>query len=209
METLQMRFTMALLAALAASPASVLAADAAITVYGGYRSGGGFTDAYTNEAIDLDASGAFAASLDLAMDASRQLRLFVSRQGSRLAVATPGSPAASLDGRSMAVTYVHVGGTNFFTGPIGPGSYVVGGLGATRFSPAISGFSATWRPSMHVGVGYQLPLSANLALRFEARAYLTLVNSEGGLFCSGGCVVSIRGDSFTQVDAQIGLSMVF
>ena len=86
---------------------------------------------------------------------------------------------------------------------------MVGGLGATLFSPGTNGFSSEWRPSMNVGLGYQWPLGGRLALRAEARWYVTLVNSQGGLFCSGGCVIRVSGDTFTQGDAQLGLSLEF
>ncbi|MFO1301138.1 MAG: hypothetical protein U1F17_12300 [Burkholderiaceae bacterium] len=52
-------------------------------------------------------------------------------------------------------------------------------------------------------------LGERVALRVEVRGYVTLVDSQGGLFCSGGCVVSIRGDTFTQGEALIGLSVSF
>lgn len=205
-----MRFRMILAAALAAAPAAALAAEGAVTVYGGYRAGGGFTDDATGRSIDVKNSGTFAASIDLPIDASRQVQVFVSHQKSKFdAGGPPGSPVAALTGQSMSVTHFHLGGTNFFDGRIGHGPYVVGGLGATLFDPGVNGYSSEWRPSISVGVGYQWPLGERLALRVEARGYVVLVNSSGGLFCSGGCVVTIRGDSFTQADAQVGLSLRF
>lgn len=205
-----MRLSMSLAAALVAAPAAAIAADDALTVYGGYRGGGSFTDVGTHQPIDVKRAGSVAASVDFAIDASRQVQLLFAHQKSKFEVgAAPGTPASGLNGQSMSVTYFHLGGTNFFDGPIGRGPYVVGGLGATLFSPGTNGFSSAWRPSMNVGFGYQWPLGERLALRVEARWYVTLVNSEGGLFCSGGCVLRIRGDTFTQGDAQIGLSLGF
>jgi hypothetical protein len=186
------------------------AAGNAVTLYGGYRGGGGFTAQATGQALDLESSGTVSASLDFAMDASRQYQLFVSYQDSKIPNFT-GSGGASASGQSlpMSVTYLHVGGTNFFDGPIGKGPYVVGGFGATLFQPSMSGYSSEWRPSMNIGIGYQWPLGESLALRVEARGYLTLINSESSLFCSGGCVVNIKGDAFTQGEALIGLSARF
>jgi hypothetical protein len=45
-----------------------------------------------------------------------------------------------------------------------------------------------------------------VALRFEARGYATLINSSGGMFCSGGCTISIKGETVTQGDVQLGVS---
>jgi len=48
-----------------------------------------------------------------------------------------------------------------------------------------------------------------VSLRFEVRGYVTLIDSDSDLFCSGGCVVRIQGDTFTQGEALIGLSARF
>jgi hypothetical protein len=196
--------------AAAATPSAATAADNAVpgsafTVYGGYRGGGGFTDAGTEQAMDLEGSGAFGLALDLPLDGARQYQIFLSRQGTRLN-AGAASPGETL---SMSVTYLHIGGTSFIEGTAGRGPYVVGGLGATVFSPGASGYSNEVRASANVGVGYQWPLGERMAIRVEARGYLTLVNSSGGLFCSGGCVVSVKGDIFTQGEALIGLTARF
>lgn len=204
-----MRPKLILAAALAVAPVAA-AAEGAVTVYGGYRSGGGFADATTGQSIDLKDSGTVAASVDIPIDPSRQVQVFVSHQSSRFeAGVAPGSSVPGLSGQSVSVTHFHLGGTNFFDGQIGRGPYVVGGLGATLFSPGTSGYSSEWRPSISIGIGYQWPLGDRLALRVEARGYVVLVNSEGGLFCSGGCVITVKGDTFTQGEAQVGLSLRF
>jgi hypothetical protein len=194
-----------------AMPVAAAAADNAVTVYGGYRGGGGFTDVSTGQSLNLEDSGAIAASLDFAMDASRQYQFFVSYQDTKIqnVPTTTGGAAASGNSLPTSVTYFHVGGTNFFAGQIGKGGYVVGGIGATLFQPSQSGYSSEWRPSMNIGLGYQWPLGEQVALRAEVRGYVTLVNSDGQFFCSGGCVVSIKGDAFTQGEALIGLSARF
>ena len=105
--------------------------------------------------------------------------------------------------------YFHVGGINYFEGPIGQGPYLVGGLGATLFEPGSSGYSNELRPSLNLGIGYQLALGGDLALRVEARGYATLFNSTGGVFCSVGCVFKIKADAVAQAEAQLGLSYRF
>jgi len=205
-----MRTSSILALALAVAPAAAIAAGGGVTLYGGYRGGGGFSDATTGQSIDVKGSGTVAGSIDFPLDASRQVQFYISHQNSEFeAVSLPGTPVSGLNGQSMSVTYFHLGGTVFATGQVGHGPYAVGGLGATLFNPGGSGYSSEWRPSMNIGFGYHWPVSRNVALRFEARGYLTLVNSEGGLFCSGGCIVTIKGDSFAQGDAQIGLSLRF
>lgn len=185
------------------------ARDNAITLYGGYRDGGGFADADSGRSLDLDGSGTGAIAIDTALDASRQLQWYLSQQKTTLSVAQPTAPGAPVSALPMTVTYLHVGGTYFFEGPIGRGPYVVGGLGATLFRPGLSGYSDELRGSLNLGVGYQLPLGEHVALRLEARGYFTAINSSGGLFCSGGCVVHIKADGVTQGELQFGLSFLY
>lgn len=189
-----------------ALPAVAAAKESALTVYGGFRDGGSFTDADTGQKLSLDSSATGSLALDIGLDASRQLQFFVSYQPTDLTL--QGTSSAAGDELGMSVTYLHVGGTSFFTGAVGKGPYVVGGLGATVFDPD-GAYDTEVRASLNLGLGYQVPLGKKFAVRFEARGYATLVNSSGGLFCSGGCVISIEGDVVTQGEAMLGLSARF
>ncbi|HEX4585076.1 MAG TPA: hypothetical protein VH183_09615 [Burkholderiaceae bacterium] len=200
------------LGALAAAPQTAHKENV-VTLYAGYRDGGSFTDATSGQTLRIDGSSAWAVSYDRELDGSRQLQLYVSYQSTHLeldqsAAANPlaGTLPAPLP---MKVIYVHIGGTNFVDGPIGRGPYLVGGLGVTLFEPGSSGYSDELRPSLNLGIGYQVPLGGNVALRVEARGYATLVKSSGGLFCSGGCVFKIKADAVAQGEVQLGLSYGF
>ena len=187
----------------------------AFTLYAGYRDGGRFTDITTGSKLPIEASGVGALSLDFALDpeAGTQLQIYVSRQSSQVdaRLATqPSPPAAPLPAKfPMSVTYAHIGGTIFPSQRIGQGTYLVGGLGATLFEPDLQGLANELRPSLSLGIGYQLPFGERVALRFEARGYATLVNSNSALFCSGGCVVSIKGDTITQGDVLLGVTFTY
>lgn len=54
-----------------------------------------------------------------------------------------------------------------------------------------------------------IPLARHVAIKLEARGFATLVNSSGGFFCSGGCVVQIKGETMTQGEVMAGLSARF
>lgn len=193
-------------ALLMALPAIAAEKDYAVTVYAGYRGGGSFTNADTEQSLKLDASGAVSLALDMPLDASRQYQIFVSHQRTHLSLDR--TSFAGGNRLAMDITYLHIGGTNFYDGEVGRGPYFVGGLGATLFNPA-AGYSSELYPSINVGFGYQWPLGDTLAVRVEARGYATLVNSSGGVFCSGGCVVSIKGDTVSQGEVMLGLSSRF
>ena len=176
-----------------------------VTAYGGYRFSGGFTDVNTGKTWQLTEGPSFALAADFGIDRQTQWEIFISHRNSALS-ASGFSPVA--DNIGLGITYYHVGGT-YFVEQIGRGVYVVGGLGLTHFDPNASGLGSEVRGSLNLGVGYMVPLGESVALKLEGRGYATFVNSSGGFFCSGGCVVQIKGDFITQGEALLGLSVRF
>ena len=174
-----------------------------ITLHAGYAASEGIDNVNANESARVDSGPTFSLALDLGFDASRQTQILFLQQSTTL---DPRGGVAPFD---IDVRYLHLGGTYFFEGAVGQGPYVVGGFGATFFSPSLNGLSSETRASVNLGFGYLWPLSSALALRAEARAFFTLLNSSGGFLCSGGCVVTLSGDSFTQGIAMLGLSARF
>ncbi len=210
-----MKLTRHLRIALAAAlggllPALPAAAQNALTFYGGYVGGGSFEQTGNNSATaDLSSGAAGAVSIDWALDSARNVQLFASGQRSTLQLPPGSVTAGSPTSVSMNIGYLHFGGSNFFEGTAGRGGYVAGGLGATFMSPSLDGLSSEVRPSMSLALGYEQPLAPSLALRMELRGYVTLINSSGGFFCSGGCVVALKGDALVQGEALLGLSLRF
>jgi hypothetical protein len=187
--------------------ASASSAQGVLTLYGGARAGGEFTNQSAGDtAIKLDSGAAGALSFDWTLADGRQAQAFYSFQRSAL----PGSALNQASDVAVNISYLHLGGRVFFEGiHVADGAYLVGGLGITHLSPGLGGLSSEVRPSLNLGLGYQWMLSRQVALRGELRGYATLINSSGGFFCSGGCVVSIRGDTMTQVEGLLGLSFAF
>jgi hypothetical protein len=177
-----------------------------LTVYGGYRFGGGFTDVNTGKTWELTDGPAYAVAADFAIDRRTQWEVFISHRSSTLK-ASGFSPAA--DNIGIGITYYHVGGTYFFDQGVGKGGYVVGGVGLTNFSPSLAGLTSETRFSLNLGVGYMVPLAKYVALKIEGRGYATLIDSSGGFFCSGGCVVQIKGTTFTQAEVLAGITARF
>lgn len=191
---------------MSAVPAAAQGMPAALTVYGGARGGGEFIDqARADATVRLDSGAAFSLSIDWPLGDGRPGQVFASWQRSALPGAAGGGQELPVD-----LAYLHLGGRAFFDGPAATrGGYLVGGLGLTYLSPGLDGLKSEVRPSINLGIGFEWPLARQLALRAELRSYFTLVNSNGGFFCSGGCVVAIRGDLLTQAEALLGLSVAF
>lgn len=185
-------------------------AQNALTLYGGYAWGGSFEQTGSSGGTaDLAGSGAGAVSIDWALDGARNVQLFGSGQRTTLQLPAGSVATGSPTSLSMSLYYLHFGGSNFFEGTAGRGGYVAGGLGATFMSPSLSGLSSEVRPSGSLALGYEHAFTPSLALRAELRGYATLINSSGGFFCSGGCVVALKGDALLQGEALLGLSLRF
>lgn len=193
--------------ALIVSPTA--SAENGLTVFGGWRAGGGLEDTTTGRGVSMRETGAVSVALDLDYEESTQIQIFGSYQNTSLSVTQTGQPAGTTSRMPLKVVYLHLGGTSFFTGPVGRGPYVVGGIGVTVLSPGLDGLSSETQPSINLGIGYLLPVSGSLALRFEGRGYFTLIDSSGGVFCSGGCVVSISGQVLSQGELMAGLTWRF
>jgi len=188
-----------------AQSGAVSAAENNFTVYGGYRFGGGFTDVTTGKTWELTEGPSFAVAADFGIDRRTQWELFISHRSSALK-ASGFAPVA--DNIGLGITYYHLGGT-YFGEEVGRGVYAVGGLGVTNFSPQEAGLSSETRFSLNLGVGYMIPVAKHVAVKLEARGFATLVNSSGGFFCSGGCVVQIQGTTFVQGELLAGIAARF
>lgn len=174
-----------------------------VTLYGGYRAGGTFTETTTEQEVRVGSFASIALAVDIALEPGKQVQLFYSRQKTDL---SSGAFLVSTNSIPLTIEYYHIGGTAFFQA-ISNGPYVVGGIGATVFRPEGPGLTSETKPSMNLGFGYMLPLGRDFGARFEARGYATLIESTGGLFCSNNsCLVSIKGTTLYQAEALVGLT---
>lgn len=176
-----------------------------VTVYGGYRFGGTLTEATTDATIDLKSDSSFALAVDIGLDRQTQLQLFYSQQNTAL---TSGAFSPQVNNFGLKLHNYHIGGT-YFIEEVGKGLYVVGGIGATTAKPDLAGLNSETFFSGNLGIGWMVPLGRHVGLRFEARGYGILINNNSAMFCSGGCVVSIKGDALYQGEALVGLSIRF
>jgi hypothetical protein len=197
--------------------ATLLAAPAALcdelplvqaAVHAGYRAGGNLEDATTGGSRDLDDGASFALALELRYGKGddRFVQLWYSRQPSGV-----DDGSAQLD---VTVEYLHLGGTV----PIGDNDrfrgYLAAGIGATRFAPSGAAASDLTRFSGSLGFGIAVPVSRRAAFRFEARGYVTLVDSDTSIFCrsddgSGFCRIVASGSTIVQGELLAGFAVGF
>jgi opacity protein-like surface antigen len=197
------------LAAVLAAPAVHAAEQPTFRIVpqAGYRFGGSLEDADTGAGRDLQGAAAFGLALELRYgDDNRWLQLWYSRQPTEVA-----APDARFD---VDVDYLHVGGTAPIDDTGKVQSYVSAGIGAARFSPSGEGLASDTRFSGSLGLGVMVPFSERIALRVEARAYLTLVDADTSFFCrtdngEGRCAIVASGSSLFQAELLAGISVGF
>jgi hypothetical protein len=184
-------------------------ADTGLVLQGAARAGSGFRSANGgDESLQLRSGAAASLAFEWGYDDHRLWQLYLSQQRTRLALGPAAAPGTARD-LPLQLTHLHIGGVNYFDGPVGPGPYVLGGLGFTQLSPQLPGTSTRTRPSMNLGIGHESAITKALALRLELRVHLVLIRSEGAFFCSGGCTLAVRGDTLTQAEAAVGLRLGF
>jgi len=197
--------------------ATLLAAPAAladelplvqVAAHAGYRAGGSLEDSVSGDDRDLDDGASFALALELryGKGEDRYLQLWYSRQGS----------GVDDDGgkRKVDVEYLHFGGTVPFGESDRAQGYLAMGIGATCFSPTGAGSRDLTRFSGSLGLGVAMPLSERVALRLEARGYLSLVDSNAAIFCrsddgSGFCRIIASGSTIFQAELLAGFAVSF
>jgi opacity protein-like surface antigen len=182
-----------------------------VTPFVGYRFGGNFdvdVGGTARQSVDLDDHGSFALALDLRRDEESQYELLYSRQETNL---EPGSPLGPL---GIDVEYLHIGGTLDVDQEMLLKPYIVGTLGLTRFSPEPGSGSDNTRFSVSFGGGLRVPVSNHFSLRFEARGFLTFVDTNTAFFCSssaagGFCAIHSSGSTFLQYELLAGAAFAF
>lgn len=177
-------------------------------LHGGYRVGGGLENADTGDDADFEDSESFALALELRFDKGddRYYQLWYSSQGTELndGVAT----------HDADIEYLHIGGTLPFGGYEHAQPYFAAGLGATRFSSSAPGADDRTKFSGSMAFGLEVPLAKNAAIRFEARGYLTAVDTDTAFFCrsdtaGGVCRIVASGSAIFQAEGLVGIAVRF
>jgi opacity protein-like surface antigen len=173
----------------------------------GIRMGGSFEDAETGASRQIGDAPSFGVALEWRVgDENRWWQLWYSRQATDI-----GTPEGPLD---LDVEYLHIGGIAPIDDEGRVQSYISAGIGATRFSPAGAGLQNSTRFSASLGLGLNMPLSERVALRVEARGYMTVMEANTAIFCrsdasGGACGIVASGKTLFQAELTAGVAFGF
>ena len=179
-----------------------------IAAHGGYRAGGSLEDSASGDSVDLEDGTSLALALEFRFGKGddRFLQIWYSHQSS--------SVNDGVADHDVDVEYLHFGGTV----PIGDMEKAQGffamGIGATRFSASAAGAEDQTKFSASMGLGLAIPVSKRVALRLEARGYVTFVDTDTSIFCrsdngSGFCRIVASGSAIYQTEALAGIAVSF
>jgi hypothetical protein len=178
-----------------------------LTPFVGYSAGGEFEDPNSGGDRDLNPAASFGLIADLTTDdPSRHYELLYSYQSTDV----DGTPKLDLD-----VQYLHVGGVvDFVQERRRAIPFVAGGLGVTLLSPDRNGLDDETEFSLSLGGGFKIPLNDRIGIRFDARAFITFLDSDTSVFCvsappTAACDIRAKSDSFLQFTASVGITAGF
>lgn len=175
-----------------------------LTPFAGYMFGGEFADATTGDDLDLDEDTSYGLIFNIAADQHRHYEFLYTMQSTALDGATP------LD---MDVQYLQLGGTVSHPDMTRVIPYFGLTVGAARFEPDAAGYDSETRLAFSAGGGVRVPITDHIGVRFDARAYFTLLDSDGEIFCvsSAGatCAIRAKSDTFVQYAASLGVVIGF
>jgi hypothetical protein len=185
-----------------------------ITPVAGYRFGGGFSAAGIDPsaaAVDLEVedTAGFGVHVGVRVAEDGELEVLYSRQETRLGTADLFTGRPLFD---LALETWQAGG-NYLFGEDGARvrPYVGVGLGLTRLLPEPDSLQDETRFSASFAAGAKVWLGRHLGLRFEARGFFTVLESEADAFCPtvGECLVRAKGSDISQAEVRAGLVLRF
>ncbi|MBL8269779.1 outer membrane beta-barrel protein [Steroidobacter sp.] len=176
-----------------------------LTPFYGYMAGGEFEDPSTNTDRDLDEDNSFGLIVNAAVDQWRHYEFLYVKQGTQV----DGTVPMDLD-----VEYLQIGGTVSGMESERFIPYFGITVGAARFSPDQSGLDTETKLAFSVGAGVKVPITDHIGVRFDARAFVSLLDTDGNLFCvsdngAGTCGIRAKSDTFLQYQAGLGVIVGF
>ena len=174
------------------------------TPFAGFMAGGEFEDPADGSDRDLDEDSNFGLIVNAAVDDWRHYELLYATQ------------STSVDGATqidMDVQYLQFGGIVSHPDATRVIPYFGLTVGAARFSPDAPGLDDETKLAASIAGGVRVPITDHFAVRLDLRAFVTVLDTDGDLFCvsDGGltCNISAKSDTFLQYSAALGVTVGF
>ena len=182
-----------------------------ITPWFGYRFGGKFDlddpPSGVPASVNVDSSASWGVDLGIYRDRDSFYEVFYAQQSTGV-----DSSDALLKGLDVDVTYLQAGGTLLFRDYERVVPWLSLTIGATRFD-AGGDFGSETKFSWSLGGGIRVPMGDHFAATLGLRGYMTLVDSDTRILCTGNgdaqCLFKTSGTGFYQGEALLGFTATF
>lgn len=177
-----------------------------ITPFLGFMSGGSFEEPSNGDERDVEDDTNFGIFLNAMADVpERQYELLYTKQSSTVEGSVP------ID---LELQYLQIGGTVGYPQSRYVIPYFGVTAGAARFTPDLAGLDDETKVSFSVGGGIRFPITKHFGIRFDARAFITLLEDDSEIFCvsepaSATCAIRPKSDTFLQYTGSLGVSFGF
>lgn len=176
-----------------------------ITPFVGYMGGGKFEDPTTGTDRDVDQDTSFGVIFNIAADHWRHYEFLYAQQSTQVAGAVP---------MDLDIQYLQIGGTVSNPDAERVIPYFGVTVGAARFNPDGPGLDDETKLAFSVAGGVKVPITEHIGVRFDARAFISLLDTDGNIFCvsdngAGTCAISTKSDTLFQYSANLGLIVAF
>lgn len=154
--------------------------------------------------LSLDDTANFSFSVDFvfADQPNKRIGFLVTHAKTRF------EPNAGLADPDLSITHLHFTAMSYYPrGNLEP--FVMAGIGAGYFSPRDDSLKDETMLSGQIAAGTNYRFSDHMLLRLDVRWIPTFFDGGGAVFCSGGCVIALSSDLYSQVQANIGLMYRF
>jgi opacity protein-like surface antigen len=189
----------------AAQESSEVYSNFEITPFYGYMAGGEFEDPVSGGDRDIEEDNNFGVIFNAAVDKWRHYELLYSTQSTEIGGGVP---------MDLDVEYLQIGGTVSSPDAERVIPYFGITVGAARFSPDAPGFDDETKLAFSVAGGLKVPITEHIGLRFDARAFISLLDTDGNIFCVsdsgvGTCAIRTKSDTLLQYQAALGVTVGF
>jgi hypothetical protein len=87
-------------------------------------------------------------------------------------------------------------------------------VGGARFTPDLAGLDDETKIAFSAGGGVRFPITKHFGIRFEMRAFITLLEDDSEIFCvsnppTASCLIKPKSDTFIQYAGSLGVSFGF
>jgi opacity protein-like surface antigen len=152
--------------------------------------------------VATDGVGALAIDVEINGNPTERIGAFLSHHRTNL------DANLGLQATGLKLTNLHLTASKVY--PDGDlEGFVTAGAGATFLDPEDGQLNSSTQFSLQVGAGAQYAVTEQLFIRAEARWLPIITGSNAAGLCSGGCIIALDAEYYSQTQFNVGFVLRF